>query len=167
MANFNIKLSNILYHWQLSMASFRFCETCLLHIEPFVVITSAIFPFLGGTNAIIEVSRTVSSQRYSLYRPKVHHVVLSECHERYHLSITNCIISMSPTISSQTPSRCFIWMSRTLSLKYHELYHSIMRMSRMLSSKYHVLYNSVIRILLQHAATQAKHESESCRHVKE
>ena len=48
MANFNIKLSNILYQWQFSMASFRFCATCLLHIKPFVVNTSAIFPFLGG-----------------------------------------------------------------------------------------------------------------------
>jgi len=31
IANCNIKFSNILYHWQSSMASFRFCETCLLH----------------------------------------------------------------------------------------------------------------------------------------
>jgi len=30
------------------MASFRFCETCLLHIKPCVVNKSAIFPFLGG-----------------------------------------------------------------------------------------------------------------------
>jgi len=34
--------------WQLSMASFRFCETYLLHIRPFVVNKSAISPFLGG-----------------------------------------------------------------------------------------------------------------------
>jgi len=37
-----------LYHWLLSMASFRFCETYLLHIQPFVVNKSAISPFLGG-----------------------------------------------------------------------------------------------------------------------
>ena len=49
-SNQNIKLSNILYHWQLSMASFRFCKTCLLHIKPFVVNKSAIFPFLGWTH---------------------------------------------------------------------------------------------------------------------
>jgi len=48
MANYNTKLSNILYHWQLSMAPFHFCETCLLHIKPFVVNKSAIIPFLGG-----------------------------------------------------------------------------------------------------------------------
>ena len=48
MAIYNIKLSNILYDWQLSMASFRFCETYLLHIRPFVVNKSAISPFLGG-----------------------------------------------------------------------------------------------------------------------
>jgi len=30
LVNYNIKLSNILYHWELSMASFRFCETYLL-----------------------------------------------------------------------------------------------------------------------------------------
>jgi len=45
IANYTIKLRNILYHWQLSMASFHFCETCLLHIKPFVVNKSAIFPF--------------------------------------------------------------------------------------------------------------------------
>jgi len=48
LANYNMKLSNILYHWLLSMASFRFCETYLLHIKPFVVNKSAISPFLGG-----------------------------------------------------------------------------------------------------------------------
>ena len=31
------------------MASFRFCETCLLHIKPFVVNKSAISPFLGSS----------------------------------------------------------------------------------------------------------------------
>jgi len=35
MAIYNIKLSNILYDWQLSIASFRFCKTYLLHIRPF------------------------------------------------------------------------------------------------------------------------------------
>jgi len=30
------------------MVSFRFCETDLLHIKPFVVNKSAISPFLGG-----------------------------------------------------------------------------------------------------------------------
>jgi len=30
------------------MASFRFCETYLLHIKPFVVSKSAISQFLGG-----------------------------------------------------------------------------------------------------------------------
>jgi len=48
MAIYHIELSNILYDWQLSMASFRFCETYLLHIRPFVVNKSAISPFLGG-----------------------------------------------------------------------------------------------------------------------
>jgi len=48
VANYNIKLSNILYHWQLSMASFCFCETNSLHIKPFVLNKSAISPFLGG-----------------------------------------------------------------------------------------------------------------------
>ena len=48
MAIYNINLSNILYDWQLSMASFRFCETYLLHIRPFVVNKSAFSPFLGG-----------------------------------------------------------------------------------------------------------------------
>ena len=55
MAIYNIKLSNILYDWQLSMASFRFLETYLLHIRPFVVNKSAISPFLGG--ACISVCR--------------------------------------------------------------------------------------------------------------
>ena len=48
VANYIIKLGNILYHWELSMASFRFCETYLLHIKPFVVNKSAMSPFLGG-----------------------------------------------------------------------------------------------------------------------
>jgi len=43
-----MKLSKILYHWQLLMASFRFVETYLLHIKPFVINKSAISPFLGG-----------------------------------------------------------------------------------------------------------------------
>ena len=46
--NYSKKLSNILYHLELSIASFRFCETCLLNIKPFVANKSAIFPFLGG-----------------------------------------------------------------------------------------------------------------------
>jgi len=37
MANYNQKLRIILYHWQLSMGSFRLCVTCLLHIKQFVV----------------------------------------------------------------------------------------------------------------------------------
>jgi len=38
------------------MASFRFCETCLLHIKPSVVNKSAIFPFLGGMiNALMKL----------------------------------------------------------------------------------------------------------------
>ena len=52
MAIYNVKLSNILYDWQLSMASFRFCETYLLHIRPFVVNKSAISPFFGGCACI-------------------------------------------------------------------------------------------------------------------
>ena len=51
-ANYNIKSSNILYYWQLSLASFRFCETHLLHIKPFVVNKSAISPFLGGQESV-------------------------------------------------------------------------------------------------------------------
>ena len=35
------------------MASFRFCETYLLHIRPFVVNKSAISPFLGGIGCLI------------------------------------------------------------------------------------------------------------------
>jgi len=61
MAIYNIKLSNILYHWQLSMASFCFCETYLLHIRPFVVNKSAISPFLGGYKRIKSRSRCVSA----------------------------------------------------------------------------------------------------------
>jgi len=49
LANYNIKLSNILYHWLLSIASFGFCETYLLHIKPFVVNKSVISPFLGSS----------------------------------------------------------------------------------------------------------------------
>jgi len=52
MAIYNTKLSNILYDWQLTMASFRFCETHLLHIKPFVVNKSAISPFLAGCKKI-------------------------------------------------------------------------------------------------------------------
>ena len=37
LANYNIELSNILYHRLLSMASFHFCETYFLHVKPFVV----------------------------------------------------------------------------------------------------------------------------------
>ena len=51
MANYNITLSNIQHHWQLSIASFRFCETYLLHIKPFVVNRSAMCPFLGGNDS--------------------------------------------------------------------------------------------------------------------
>jgi len=61
LSNYNIKLSNILYHWLLSMASFRFCETYLLHIKPLVVNKSAIFPFWGSfqahTNTHVHESR--------------------------------------------------------------------------------------------------------------
>jgi len=60
MANYKIKLSNILHQWQLSMASFRFCETCLLHIKPFVVNKSAIFAFLGGRRDMSLRSREMS-----------------------------------------------------------------------------------------------------------
>jgi len=49
LANYNIKLSNILYHWQSSISSFRLCETYLLHIKLFVVNNSVISPFLGGS----------------------------------------------------------------------------------------------------------------------
>ena len=47
MVNYNIKLTNVLYHWILSMASFRFCETYLLHIKLFVGNQCANSPFLG------------------------------------------------------------------------------------------------------------------------
>ena len=70
MENYNIKLSKILYHWQLSMALFRFCETCLLHIKPFVVNKSAIIPFLGG----MKQSSVQSTSSYLIFttglRPK-------------------------------------------------------------------------------------------------
>ena len=46
-----------MYYWQLSMASFRFCETYLLHIKPFVVNKSAISPFLGGVMELLAVWR--------------------------------------------------------------------------------------------------------------
>ena len=39
--NYTIKLSNISNHWKLSMPTFRFCETYLLHIKPFVFNKSA------------------------------------------------------------------------------------------------------------------------------
>jgi len=35
------------------MASFRFCETNLLHIKLFVVNNSAISPFLGGQERLV------------------------------------------------------------------------------------------------------------------
>jgi len=44
--NYNIKFSNMLYHWLLSMASFYFCETYLLHIKLFVGNQSVNSPFL-------------------------------------------------------------------------------------------------------------------------
>jgi len=46
--NDNIKVSKILYHWTLSLASFRFCETQCLHFTTRVFFQSAISPFLGG-----------------------------------------------------------------------------------------------------------------------
>ena len=46
-----------MYDWQLSMASFRFCETYLLHINPFVVDKSAISPFLGGVEFNMNLTR--------------------------------------------------------------------------------------------------------------
>jgi len=65
IANYNINLSNFLYHWQLSMASFRLCETCLLHIKPFVVSKSAMFSFLGGAPPFAS-SRGVLLRKVSL-----------------------------------------------------------------------------------------------------
>jgi len=55
-SDLQLKLSKILYDWQLSMASFRFCGTYLLHISPFVVNKSAISPFLGGMYAHLKCS---------------------------------------------------------------------------------------------------------------
>ena len=43
--NYKISLSKILFHGFLSMDSFRFCETCLLHIKLFVGDWSASSPF--------------------------------------------------------------------------------------------------------------------------
>jgi len=48
-----------MYHWQLSIASFHFCEIHLLHIKPFVAKKSANFPFLGGEFAA-EISVVVA-----------------------------------------------------------------------------------------------------------
>ena len=48
LANYNVKLSKILCHGFLSMDSFRFCETYLLHIKLFVGNQSMVSPFLGG-----------------------------------------------------------------------------------------------------------------------
>jgi len=67
LVNYNIQLSNILYHWLLSMASFRFCETYLLHIKPFVVNKSAISPFWGGGSIFVglwhDSPREISSRQ--------------------------------------------------------------------------------------------------------
>jgi len=60
MAIYNLKLSNILFDWQLSMASFRFCETYLLHIRPFMVNKSVISPFLNGYTTGVSVPLSVS-----------------------------------------------------------------------------------------------------------
>ena len=71
MANYNIELSNILYHLQLSMASVRFCETSLLHIKPFVVNKpeSAIFPFLGVAHfLLIELRREVQNDMWKYFQ---------------------------------------------------------------------------------------------------
>jgi len=76
LMNYNIELSNIFYHWQLSMASFRFWETYLLHIKLFVdrivVNNSEISPFLGG------MMRTVED-RYSPFRGSWDSEWSSEC----------------------------------------------------------------------------------------
>jgi len=61
LVNYSIKLSNILYHWSLSMASFRFYETYLLHIKLFVVNNSAISPFLGGLVHVLSVGSICSN----------------------------------------------------------------------------------------------------------
>ena len=65
-----------MYHWQLSMASFRFCETRLLHIkrkthQTFVVNKSAIFPFLGGKWTRIPGPRnTCRGEHLQVWNPK-------------------------------------------------------------------------------------------------
>ena len=69
MASYNTKLSNILYHWQLSMASFRFCETYLLHIKPFVVNKSAISPFLSGLKVLLTEFEFLFSFLFSIFPP--------------------------------------------------------------------------------------------------
>jgi len=46
------------------MASFRFCETYLLHIKLFVVNNSAISPFLGGLQDVFDFSALVAWTRH-------------------------------------------------------------------------------------------------------
>jgi len=56
------------------MASFRFCETCLLHVKPFVVNKSAIFPFLGGyTFALITKTNKMPKEKEKRHMSKGTH----------------------------------------------------------------------------------------------
>ena len=56
------------------MASFRFCETFLLHIKPFVVNKSAVFPFLGGSmNRATQIDEScLKDQRVMSHRSTSH-----------------------------------------------------------------------------------------------
>jgi len=94
VANYNIKSSNILYHWQLLMASFRFCQTHLLHIKPLVVNKSAISPFLGGYIIweIIQCGSTTFGVYvyYPMYICVLHDIYM--CITQYiYMCITRCI----------------------------------------------------------------------------
>jgi len=81
IAMYNIKLSDILYDWQLSMASFRFCETHLLHIKPFVVNKSAMRPFLGGIifEWGFQLNQIDRPRRVMLARPVCHVLCNPKC----------------------------------------------------------------------------------------
>ena len=52
--NLNIKVSKILYHWDLSLVSFRFCTTQYLHFTTRVFGHSVISPFLGGHKMVAD-----------------------------------------------------------------------------------------------------------------
>jgi len=81
------------------MASFRFCETYLLHIRPFVVNKSAISPFLGG-----------ESMCHSWMSARVTHecVIPWMSHSRIHVWISH-VTFMDQGICGMTHSYNWLW----------------------------------------------------------